>query len=208
LGKFTNGLFQGMKGSWGEIVEVLSLAVILAIIMRIFLCEPYYIPSGSMSPVLQPGDKVLVNKLVYRLEPPKRGDIVVFRFPLNEKKDYIKRIIALPGETIEGKDNKILINGQDLKEDYLKMDIEHGDFGPEQMGTEEYFVLGDNRNDSEDSRFWGSLDGEKIRGKAMLIYWPIRRLTWLSERKVGGFNGKIPAYSVVSRPYGQGQKAN
>ncbi|MEL7565011.1 MAG: signal peptidase I [Dehalobacterium sp.] len=180
MGKFARSLFRGLKGSWGEALEVLSLAVILAIIMRIFLWEPYYIPSGSMSPVLKPGDKILVNKLVYRLEPPRRGDIVVFKFPLNEKKEYIKRIIALPGETIEGKDNKILINGQKLREDYLQNDRTYDDFGPVQMGQEEYYVLGDNRKDSEDSRFWGPLDGEKIRGKAMLIYWPIRRLTWLS----------------------------
>lgn len=179
MGKFTGDFFQGLKGSRGEIVEVLSLAVILAIIVRIFLCEPYYIPSWSMSPVLQPGDKILVNKLGYRIEPLKRGDIVVFKFPLDEKKDYIKRIIALPGETIEGKDNKILINGQDLKENYLQSDMKYDDFGPVQMGAGEYFVLGDNRNDSEDSRFWGPLGQEKIRGKAMLIYWPIRRLTWL-----------------------------
>lgn len=179
MGNLTGIFLKKAKGGWGEVIEVLSLAVILAVLMRIFLCEPYYIPSPSMFPELQPGDRVLVNKLVYRIQPPKRGNIVVFKFPLDEKKNYIKRIIALPGETIEGKQGKILINGQEIAENYLSKEIITGDFGPVKLGTEEYFVLGDNRNDSEDSRYWGPLSAEKIRGKAMLIYWPIKRLTWL-----------------------------
>lgn len=179
--KWTDPFFRGLKGSLGEALEILSLAVIAAIFMRIFLLEPYYIPSGSMLPLLQPGDRILVNKLVYRIGQPGRGDVVVFKFPLDEKKDYIKRIIALPGETIEGKENRIWIDGVMLEETYLSSDAKFGDFGPVRMGGGEYFVLGDNRQDSQDSRSWGPLSREQVRGKAMLLYWPISRTTWLGK---------------------------
>lgn len=171
---------KGRKLSWGEIGEVLSLAVILAILIRIFVCEPYDITSQSMSPTLKPDDKILVNKLFYRFKEPSRGDIVVFKFPLDEKKYYIKRIIGLPGEIIEGKENKILINDQFLKEEYLPSDLEFDNFGPDQLGVEDYYVLGDRRDDSEDSRYWGPLARTKIQGKAIIIYWPMQRLAGLS----------------------------
>lgn len=171
---------KAYKVGWGEIGEALSLAVILAILIRIFLCEPFYIPSYSMSPILKPNDKILVNKLVYRIWEPSRGDIIVFKFPLDEKQHYIKRIIGLPGETIEGKGNKIIINDQTIKEDYLTQDLEFDDFGPYQVGAGEYYVLGDQRDDSEDSRYWGPLARKKIQGKAFIIYWPMKRLAWLS----------------------------
>jgi len=168
--------FPGLKGFRGEILEIISLAVILSIVMRIFVCAPYVIPSESMSPILQPGDRILVNKLYYRFKDPARGDIVVFRFPLDHRIEYIKRIIALPGEIIEGKENRIFINGVELKEEYLPPGMDFADFGPVRMGAGEYFMLGDNRRDSLDSRSWGAISRDKILGEAILIYWPIKRV--------------------------------
>ncbi|MDD4753931.1 MAG: signal peptidase I, partial [Desulfitobacteriaceae bacterium] len=101
--KLSSSFIQAWKGSWGEVVETLSLAVILAILIRLFLWEPYFVPSSSMEPVLRPGDRILVNKWIYRFRDPERGDIVVFRYPMDERIQYIKRIIALPGEVIQGR---------------------------------------------------------------------------------------------------------
>jgi signal peptidase I len=182
LGRFFESLFGGLRGILGEVVEILSLAVILAIIVRIFLCAPYTIPSWSMSPVLQSGDRILVNKFVYRLRDPARGDIVVFKFPLDERIAFIKRIIALPEETIEGTENGIYINGQMLKEEYLPQGVKYDHFGPVQLGAGEYFMMGDHRQDSQDSRFWGAVSREKILGQSILIYWPLNRVSWLSGK--------------------------
>ncbi|ATW24591.1 signal peptidase I [Candidatus Formimonas warabiya] len=166
---------QFIKGRPGEWLELIALAVILAIVMRMFLFEPSFIPSLSMYPVLQPGDRIIVNKIIYRLSVPKRGDIVVFRFPLDEKKYYIKRIIGLPGETIEGKGNSIFINGKAYPENYLPGGVIYQDFGPVHIPKGEYLVLGDNRGDSFDSRSWGTLPENRIQGKAIILYWPVPR---------------------------------
>ncbi|MGI6678935.1 MAG: signal peptidase I [Dehalobacterium sp.] len=175
--KLTSSFFQGLKGSRGEVLETLSLAVIIAIMMRLFLWEPYNIPSSSMEPILKPGDRILVNKWIYRFQGPKRGDIVVFPYPLDEKTRYIKRIIALPGEDIQGRKGKILINGRELEESYIIGKGTSFDFGPITLDGNEYFVLGDNRNNSRDSRVFGVITGDKISGRAGIIYWPLNRIT-------------------------------
>ncbi|MGI6630147.1 MAG: signal peptidase I [Bacillota bacterium] len=179
MDKFLDLSFQRLKDFLGEAVEILSWAIVLAIIIRIFLCAPYVIPSRSMSPILQPGDRVLVDKLFYRFGEPVRGDIVVLKLPLDERIEYIKRIIALPGETIEGKNNRVYIDGKVLPEGYLPQGIKYDSFGPVRLEEEEYFVMGDNRADSQDSRIWGALNRKNIKGKAMCIYWPCKRITWL-----------------------------
>ncbi|MCR6546244.1 signal peptidase I [Dehalobacterium formicoaceticum] len=177
--KLSSSFFQGLKGSWGEIVEALSLAVILAILMRLFLWEPYFIPSSSMEPVLQPGDRILVNKWIYRFRDPKRGDIIIFRYPMDERIQYIKRIIALPGEVIQGRNGEILINGQVLEESYISEAGTAFDFGPITMDEGAYFVLGDHRDNSRDSRVFGIVTRDKILGKASITYWPFNRVTSL-----------------------------
>lgn len=164
-----------LRKSFWELAETLSVAVILAIIIRIFLIEPFYIPSRSMEPSLYPGDRVLVNKLVYRFSQPARGDIMVFKYPLAPSKNYIKRVVGLPGETIQGRDSKIYINGKELVEDYLPDGLGTGDFDPVTIPREHYFMMGDNRGDSEDSRYWGTLERRLVKGKAVVIYWPIGR---------------------------------
>jgi signal peptidase I len=159
-----------------DLIESVIIAVVLALVIRFFLFEPFYIPSGSMEPTLQVQDKIIVNKLVYRFKEPARGDIIVFELPMLEPDlDYIKRVIGLPGETLEIKDSTVYINGQPLEEDYLPSDLRFMDFGPITIPDDSYFMLGDNRNNSQDSRIWGTLSKDHIIGKAVLIFWPFNR---------------------------------
>ncbi|MDS1029927.1 signal peptidase I [Bacillota bacterium LX-D] len=159
-----------------EFLESVVIAVILAFVIRMFLFQPFYIPSGSMEPTLQVNDRIIVNKLTYRFSEPKRGDIIVFKFPLDPSRDYIKRLIGLPGETLEIKNSVIYINNKPIKESYLPPNLHFADFPPVKIPKNAYFMMGDNRNNSQDSRYWGTLQKNLIIGKAQLIYWPLNRL--------------------------------
>jgi len=175
-----------MKRATLGIVRDIFIAFVLAIFIRAFAVQAYKIPSGSMIPTLLVGDYILVNRLSYGLRIPyykyilrwgeiKRGDIIVFVFPEEPSKDFIKRVIALPGETIEIRKKKIYINGKEIedkwgffKDDYVGPPRD--DFGPFQVPQEHVFVMGDNRDESNDSRFWGPVNIENIKGKAFIIY--------------------------------------
>lgn len=172
-----------------EYIEALAVALILALVIRTFVVQAFKIPSGSMLETLQVGDHLLVNKFIYGVkmpftgkilydvDDPKHGDIVVFEFPEDPDKDFIKRIIGLPGDVIEIKDKEVYRNGVKLDEPYAQ----HSDpntviprrdnFGPITVPENKYFCMGDNREESYDSRFWGFVDREKIKGKAWIIYW-------------------------------------
>ncbi len=171
-----------------EYVEALAVALILALVIRTFVVQAFKIPSGSMLETLQIGDHLLVNKFIYgvkmpftgkilyHVDDPQHGDIVVFEFPEDPDKDFIKRIIGAPGDVIEIKDKAVYRNGEKLDEPYVR----HSDpnivprrdnFGPITVPEGKYFVMGDNREESYDSRFWGYVDREKIKGKAWIIYW-------------------------------------
>jgi len=164
------------KSTLGEILESVVIAVLLAVVIRLFILAPFYIPSGSMEPTLQIGDRIIVSKLAYRFGEPRRGDIVVFKYPLDPSRDFVKRLIGLPGETVALRDNRLYINGQLVEENYLPPDIHFADFGPVKVPPGYYLMLGDNRNNSDDSRVWGPLPRENIIGKAILIYWPLERI--------------------------------
>ncbi|MGB9661982.1 MAG: signal peptidase I [Moorellaceae bacterium] len=165
---------EGKKGSFlTELLQALLMAGILAFIIRAFLITPFYIPSRSMEPTLYPGDRILVNRLAYRFGEPQRGDVVVFRYPLEPDRDYIKRVIAVGGDTVEARDNKIYVNGEPLLETYLPPGVVYSNFGPLKVPPNTYFMMGDNRNISADSRVWGPLERKFIIGKAILIYWPL-----------------------------------
>ena len=177
-----------------EYLEAIVIAVILALFVRTWMVQAFTIPTGSMEHNLLVGDYLLVNKFVFgpalsdaeQSVLPKtevaRGDIVVFKFPLDPKRDFIKRIIGLPGETLEVRDKQVHINGVALDEPYL---AEHArrlgpgeeavngrdNHGPVTIPDGHYFAMGDNRDDSEDSRFWGPLPVDHIKGKAVVIYW-------------------------------------
>jgi signal peptidase I len=160
----------------GEILESVAIAVILAVIIRFFLFQPFYIPSGSMEPTLKPGDRIIVNKLIYRYSQPERGDIMVFKYPRDPARDFIKRAVGLPEETVEIKNSKVYINNKEIPQPFLEPGLQFGSFGPVEVPEGSYFMMGDNRNNSEDSRVWGTLPRENMVGKAMFIYWPISRI--------------------------------
>ena len=182
-----------------EYLESVVLAVILALFIRTFVVQAFKIPTGSMEPNLLIGDHLLVNKVIYspsalpledRILAKKtiaRGHVVVFKFPEDPTRDFIKRVIGLPGETVEIRDKTVFINGEALVEPYAHFlepplhrdDPEYGlrsegardNWGPEVVPAGQLFVMGDNRDNSRDSRFWGFLPRDQVKGRALLVYW-------------------------------------
>jgi signal peptidase I len=175
-------------------IESIIIALVLAMIIRFFIIESFKIPTGSMRPTLLEGDLIMVNKFIYgaripfsklrlpALRKPKRGDVIVFIYPVDRKKNFIKRLIALPGETVEIKDGTIYINDQPLLEPVFNQRYYYnrGDFGGEQkkivVPIDSLFVLGDNFASSQDSRYWGFVPKENLLGEAILIWWPPQRI--------------------------------
>ena len=163
-----------------EYVESLIIAVLLALAIRGFIVQAFVIPSGSMLPTLQIGDYVLVNKFLYTFQPIRRGDIIVFKFPKDESRDFIKRVIGLPGEILEIQGPQVFINGKPLHEPYavhtgpVPFPASSDHFGPILIPRGRLFMMGDNRDNSLDSRFWGLLDKTKVLGKATIIYFSVR----------------------------------
>lgn len=177
---------------WGEPIII---AVLLALFIRAFFIQAFRIPSGSMKPTLRDGDKIMVNKLLFGpkipftdfrlpgLREPQRGDIIVFVYPEDKKKDFIKRLVALDGETIEISNGEILINGEPIKEPPEMLKIHYYNRGycgqrgnPIEIPEGNYFVLGDNSASSRDSRYWGFVPKENVVGRAMFIWWPPWRI--------------------------------
>lgn len=172
------------KGGWfSDIILPMALAFAIVFVIRSFVVGMYYIPSESMLPTLQINDHVVVTKFTYKLEDPERGDIIVFKYPPNdtsgvperEKIDYVKRVIGLPGEVLEIKEGQVLIDDHPLEEPYLAPGTRMSDFGPITVPEDAYFAMGDNRNNSNDSRFWGPVGEDYIEGKAQWTYWPLSR---------------------------------
>lgn len=166
-----------------EWVVLIALALAAAFVLRTFVVQSFYIPSESMTPTLQVGDRVLVNKLAYRFGDPSRGDIAVFEAPPGEGNsqihDLIKRVIGLPGDTIEGSDGRVYINGKPLEEPWLRDGVQSRTFGPETVPDDHYWMLGDNRTDSRDSTFFKSIPRSSIIGKAFIRIWPLSDLSTL-----------------------------
>ncbi len=170
------------KPLWREYLETAIIALVAAILLRVFVVSAYRVNSSSMEDMLYTGDYIFVNKLAYDYGTgPKAGDIVVFKYPNNPNKDYIKRIAALPGQTVQLADKILYVDGKvavipveskNIDQRIIPGDLSFRDnFGPYTVPPGEYFVLGDNRDDSRDSRFWGSVPEENIRGKALFVYW-------------------------------------
>jgi len=183
---------QSQKSVIRENIEAIVIAILLALFIRTFIVQAFKIPSGSMLPTLQIGDHLLVSKFIYGVKmpftgatlipisDPKPNDIVVFQYPKDPSLDYIKRVIAVAGDTVEIRDKKILINGKPFED-------QHGVFldprippaaldprdnmGPVKVPADKIFCMGDNRDNSYDGRFWGFVDLEAVRGKAWVIYW-------------------------------------
>ncbi|MBK7140492.1 MAG: signal peptidase I [bacterium] len=171
------------KPLWREYLETTIIAVVAALLLRFFVVSAYRVNSASMENALYEGDYIFVNKLAYKYggKVPEAGDIIVFKYPNNPDKDYIKRVVALPGQTVEVVDKVLYVDGQAAKvpddakyidKKIIPMDLSFRDnFGPLVVPQNEYFVLGDNRDDSRDSRFWGTVPAANIHGKAVFIYW-------------------------------------
>ncbi len=167
--------------AWRENLESLAWAVALALIIRTFIMAPFKIPSGSMRPTLIEGDRILVNKFLYRLRPPRRGEIIVFRYPEDTKRPFIKRLAAFGGETLEIRDGRLLIDGRQVEEGFFAAIryANQGVYGAEgevvTVPKDSFFVLGDNSRSSHDSRFWGFVPKRLLIGRAMCIFWPVPR---------------------------------
>ena len=163
-------------------VLVIIGAVILAFLIDTFVIVNAQIPSGSMENTIMTGDRVFGNRLAYKFGDPKRFDIIIFKYPDDESQLFIKRIIGLPGETVEIHDGNIYINGSDtpLEDVDIKEPME-GSFGPYTVPEGCYFVMGDNRNNSRDSRYWENtfVSEDAILGKAVLRYWPLNKMKFL-----------------------------
>lgn len=155
--------------------KIIIFALVIAFLLNNYIVANAVIPTGSMENTVMPKDRVLGNRLSYLFEEPKRGDIVIFHFPDDESQEFLKRIIGLPGDIIDIVDGKVFINDSNvpLEEDYMK-DIPNGDFGPYQVPEDSYFMMGDNRDDSFDSRYWENtfVTKDKIVAKAVLKYYP------------------------------------
>jgi signal peptidase I len=165
-----------------EWIGIAGGALLIAVLIKTFLLQAFYIPSLSMDPTLKVNDRVLVNKLSYDLHDVHRGDIVVFESPPNESaqtKDLIKRVIGLPGETVESRDGHIVINGRELDEPYLQPDVTTGPMDKVTVPPDHYWVMGDNRGNSRDSRFFGAIPGSLIIGRAFIRVWPVTHVSLL-----------------------------
>jgi signal peptidase I len=190
-----------------ESALLLVTAVVLAVVLRATVAEAFRIPSGSMEPQLDVGDRVVVSRLAYRLHDPRRGDVVVFDCPpaagcepaphealplkalhtvleavlLREPQpeEYIKRVIGVPGETVEGRDGAVYVNGRRLVEPYLPTGTVTSDFGPERIEPGHLWVMGDNRGNSSDSRVFGQVDEDTVVGRALFRVWPPWRTAFL-----------------------------
>ncbi len=155
-----------------ELVETVVLSLVIFLLIR-QVVQNYRIESHSMEPNFYEGQFILVNKLAYKLGAPERGDVIVFHNPSNGDEDYIKRVIGLPGDTVEIRDQTVYINGEPLEEPYLQYHIRPGEpFQPTVIEPDHLFVMGDNRPNSEDSRFFGQLPEELVVGRAWLRVWP------------------------------------
>jgi signal peptidase I len=167
------------KRSAVEWVVVVVAAIVIAVLLRAFVVQTFYIPSASMEPTLKKDDRVVVNKVAYHLHGVHRGDIVVFTTPpgVNKSfKDLVKRVVGLPGETVEGRDGKVLINGTVLPEKYLPAGTFTSDFAPYTVPPKSEWVMGDNRGNSEDSRVFKAIPERTIVGRVFVRIWPPTRL--------------------------------
>jgi signal peptidase I len=154
----------------------LLLALGLAAIVIVFLYQPVKVEGTSMAPLLSNEERIFINKFIYRFEPIERGDVVVFWYPLDRSKSFIKRVIGLPGETVEIRQGRVFVNGKALEEPYVPPQFaDTSTFGPIRVPVDEYFVLGDHRASSNDSRVFGSVPNRFIYGKAVFAYWPMDR---------------------------------
>jgi len=193
-----------------EYGEAMIIAILLALFIRAFVVQAFKIPSGSMKPTLLIGDHILVNKFIYGIKipiinkevvhigDPKRFDVVVFQYPVDPSKDFIKRVIGLPGDTVQIKDKKVYVNDHPLDEPYAVFSTNtvlpagvspRDNMGPLVVPPNSIFVMGDNRDESYDSRFWKFVDLNDLKGEAFIIYW-----SWNQDGEIGATTSSSEGY--------------
>jgi len=166
-----------------DLIEIIIIAFALSWVLRTYVIEGRIVPTGSMLPTIQLQDQVMVDKVFFKyFDQIKSGDIIVFHPPeaANSNDDFIKRVIGLPGDTIQIKNHKTYVNNREINEPYL-LEPAKEDFGPKVVPEDSLFVMGDNRNNSDDSRKWGFLPLENVSGRALFRYWPLNRFGLLSK---------------------------
>ncbi|HEY9816052.1 MAG TPA: signal peptidase I [Candidatus Obscuribacterales bacterium] len=179
------------EDGWVEWVKIFGVSIVLAFGIRHFIAEARYIPTESMLPTLQVNDRLIIEKISYRFRPPLRGEIIVFSPPeglQRQQPDFhdalIKRVIGLPGDSVAIASGRVYINDQPIAEQYIA-EVPNYEWGPVTIPEQSYFVLGDNRNRSNDSHFWGYVNEDDIIGRAVVRFWPLKR--------IGGIN-PVPLY--------------
>ncbi len=186
--------FAAWRDPGRELIETILLTLVIFFMIR-FAVENFRIEGSSMEPNFHDGQFLLVNKLAYRLGQPQRGDVIVFHFPLNVSQNFIKRVIGVPGDTVQVRAGAVYVNGTRLDERDCTQPLERGCIieanypaGPVTLGPDEYYVLGDNRPESSDSHVWGTVPAQNIIGKTWVTYWPPDE--W----------GPVPAYPTQAAP--------
>jgi len=168
-------------------IRDLLIAIGLALVIIVFLYQPVKVEGTSMAPLLSDQERIFINKFVYRFEPIERGDVVVFWYPLDRSKSFIKRVLALPGETIEIRRGAVYVNGQMVPEPYVPPQYaDVTDFGPVRVPQGSFFVMGDHRISSNDSRVFGPVASQYIYGRAVFAYWPVDHFGSLSTTEASG----------------------
>lgn len=166
-----------------EFIKVVIISVVIVLPIRTYVAQPFIVSGASMEPNFDDGEYLIVDELTYQFREPQRGEVIVFRYPLNPSNFFIKRIVGLSRESVNIKSGKISIDGKLLAEPYLDPKLETTPEINVTLKNGEYFVLGDNRPHSSDSRFWGVLPKDKIMGRALLRLWPINKAGILYEKK-------------------------
>lgn len=198
-----NDLYTTPMQTFIDFVKVIACALVIALIIRSFIIQPYYIPSGSMLNTLHIGDRLFVTKFSYglhipffnkeivSLNSPEREDIIVFPFPLEPQVDFVKRVVGIPGDVIEIRNKQLYRNGEAVEESYiihsdpLIINGSRDNFGPITVPDGHVFVMGDNRDNSRDSREWGFVKSSTIRGKAWLIFWSSKSIFDIHWERIG-----------------------
>jgi signal peptidase I len=176
-----------------ELLKIIIISLVIIIPVRYFLIQPFYVKGASMEPNFYNNEYLIIDEITYRLHQPQRGDIIVFRYPKDPQEYFIKRVIGLPGEEVQIKDGGIMIfnsanpNGSNLKETYLDPELKTNSLTQEKiaLGNNEYYVLGDNRNQSKDSRSFGPVDKSFIIGRVLFRGWPFNRVTVFETPQYG-----------------------
>ena len=179
-------------------VRDILISVAIAAVVIVFLYQPVKVEGTSMMPWLTDQERIFVNKFIYRLEPIRRGDVIVFRFPLDPGKSYIKRVIGLPGDRVAFVNGRLVLNGELADEPYVLP--EYGDsssYPAVEVPDNYYYVLGDHRNTSNDSRSWGAVERSYIIGRAVFSYWPLQRIGSLDRFEIQR-SGSPPAFEPAS----------